>query len=132
MPYAITYIEENGGVIATYSGITTDEDIIECTNERFLSDEKTRTYKYLVSDYSHVTEYKITPAGMKEMARLAVIASKVNPNIVLLGVTPTDLEYGMARLWNAYADDDTTGWETILVRSIEDANEWIEQNLKKA
>ena len=131
MPYAITYIEENGGVIATYFGITTDEDIIECTKERFLSDEKTKKYKYLVSDYSHVSDYRITSAGMKEMARLAVIASKVNPDIVLLGVTPTDLEYGMARVWNAYADDDTTGWKTILVRSINEAHEWIDHNLKK-
>ncbi len=126
MPYEIKYIKSSGGVIATYYGNLTNEDLIECTKERFSSEERTRTYKYLLSDYSDVKEHKITSDGIREMARLAVAASKLNSNIILIAVVPKDFQHAMAKLWKTYADDKATGWKTILVKNLEEAQNWID------
>lgn len=129
MPYKITYVPENGGVITTYSGTVTDAAIINSATERLLSEDKIKNYRYFISDYTNVNKSEVTSNAVRISGEIALHASRINRNILLVGVFPTDAGFGMGRMWQAYADDGETGWKTKVVRSFEEAKKWIQLNL---
>jgi len=59
---------------------------------------------------------------------MAIEVSKCNKNIVITGVMPTDLEFGMGRMWQAYADE--TGWESFVRRTRDEAEKWIQSKVE--
>lgn len=46
MAYAITFKENEGSVVTTYSGTVTDDELIKSANERLLLIEKIKPVKY--------------------------------------------------------------------------------------
>jgi hypothetical protein len=129
MPYEITYVEDEGGVIATYWGTVTDSDIIQSIQERCESNEKLKSYCYSISDFSQVSEFLVTPDGLKANANLAIRASESNKRLIVTVVAPTDLQYGSCRMWEVYAAQ--TNWKTRTVRSLVEAQEWIKNTMKQ-
>ncbi len=129
MPYQIAYSDSDGGVITTYSGIVTDETVIESARERLSCGRKIESYRYFISDYTDVSKSTVTRSAVQISASLALEASKINKDILLVGVFPTDLGYGMGRMWQAYAADEETGWKTKVVRSLAEAHIWIQKML---
>jgi len=126
VPYKIKYLDD-GGVITIYSGIVTDDDIIGSIKDKCTSPDKIRSYRYAITDCTHVDEFEVTPQGMIENAEISKKVALLNRNILVVGVYPDDLAYGMGRLWQGYAD--VTGWTTIVVRNMDEAQKWLEENL---
>lgn len=129
MPYSITYNKDDGGVITNYFGIINGESIIDATKERFASTRDIKSYRYFLSDYTEVTDFNISSETVKKSAQLALKFSKINPHLHLVIVMPTELKYGIARMWQGYANDDVTGWKTKVVKTRLEATKWIEENL---
>lgn len=127
MPYRIEYDTDKLGVITIYSGIVTDKDLCDSLTERLDNFARLKRYRYAISDCTNVTEYKVTPEGLKKNAEISYEISEKLPALLLVVITPSDLMYGMGRMWETYIDD--TGWETTMVRTRQEANEWIEKNL---
>jgi hypothetical protein len=46
--------------------------------------------------------------------------------MVAAGVARRDLDFGLARMWQAFVDGN--GWETMIFRSQLDAARWIEES----
>ena len=44
-------------------------------------------------------------------------------------VAPRDLEYGLSRMWQAFVEDN--GWETMVFRSREQAEEWVREKVSQ-
>jgi len=126
MPYDIKYLDD-GGVITTYRGIVTDEDILESVKEKCSSAKKLASLRYAVTDCTDVAEFQVTPQGMIENANISKRAAVINRELLVVGVYPDDLSYGMGRLWQGYAD--ITGWSSIVVRTKQEAEQWLEDNL---
>ena len=51
MAYAITFKEKEGGVLTTYAGTVTDQDVINSAKERLSLVEKLKSIKYFFSDF---------------------------------------------------------------------------------
>lgn len=126
MPYTITSLDD-GGIITSFSGLMTDALYIAAIHERWCSDEAVKNCRYFISDLTEVEQLELTTAGVQESARINTEVSKLNKNILAVGVLPTDLEFGMGRMWQVYADD--TKWKTHVCRTLEEAMEWIKNNL---
>ena len=131
MSYHIQYLKD-GGVVTNYSGIVTDDNLIQSTKERLSSDTRIKSYRYFISDFSKVDEFKVTTRGIESTVHMAAKASRQNNNILLVVVLPTDSEFGMGRMWQAYADYEKTGWKTLMVRNRDEALEWLQKNLDSA
>jgi len=129
MPYKIEYSDTDGGVLTTYFGVVTDSDIIGSLKERIESKKRVENYRYVISDYSGAEEFKVTTEGIKQNALIAVRASASNKKGVLVAILPKDHEYGMGRMWQAYADE--TGWKTYIARDKKEAYEWLNENMPK-
>ena len=127
MTYAIRY-SKDGGIYTTYSGVVTDEDFYNSVNERYGAERSIANYRYLFTDFSDVAELKISSNAAIEGAKRADIASNNNHDIIMVVVVPSDLEYGMARMWQAYFGDDT-GWKVSLFRNEEQAHQWLDKTI---
>ena len=128
MPYEITYLETDGGVLTKYFGIVTDSDILHSIKERFSSDDRVSSYRYAITDCSNVEKFDVSPEVMKESAKVSKKVSMINKNMVVVAIMPTDLEFGMGRMWQAYAYE--TGWNIVIVRTKDEADIWLKENLK--
>ena len=129
MPYEITYLETEGGVFIKYYGIVTDSDIIDSMKDRFSSDDKISSYRYAITDCTSVEKFDVSPEVIKKSAEVSKKVSMINKNIVVVAIMPTNLEFGMGRMWQAYSYE--TGWKTGIVRTKDEADIWLKENLKQ-
>ena len=128
MSYDLIFQDEEFGTITEYYGVLTDEILLKCTKERYSSKNRNENYKYILNDYTNVTSMEISTDTVEIVSQMAIEVSKYNKNIIIVAVTPTDLEFGLARMWQAYADE--TGWESKVCRSREEAEDWVQKELR--
>jgi len=126
MAYSISY-QTDGGVVTTYSGIVTDDDMFSCAKERTSSSDNLKKYKYFLSDFTDVEKFNVSSSAIKTIAHLTVQASKVNKNLIIVVIVPTDLEYGMSRMWAAYSDESNL--KLHMTRTKEEALEYLNEQL---
>ena len=129
MPYSIEYIAKEEGLIVFWEGLIRGEEIIRSYHDRFSPPERFTKIRYIITDYSIVSDFKMITDDVKMIAQIANQAAKNNRNLYAVAVMPLDLAYGMARMWQAYADDDNTGWHTNVTRTRREADEWLLFNL---
>ena len=127
MSYKIKFLEKEGGIITSFSDVVTDENLIRSATERVSEEHNFKDFLYGISDFSNVTEFKVTTEGIKANARQAIEYSKLNKDFILVSVMPTDLEFGMARVWIAHAEESS--WRTNTFRTFEEAQHWIKIQL---
>ena len=127
MPYKIFYKNDGEGVITTYTGNVTDNDLLSVYNEIANLNINISKIKYSVTDFTDIDKYLITAECIREQAHSSVEVSKINPNITVIVIAPNDVEYGTSRMWSAYSDK--AGWEVKIFRTRDDANLWIKNNI---
>jgi hypothetical protein len=127
MPYTIEYQEEKRGVITTYWGVVTDEDIIQSGREKYHQREKVIHYRYALTDLSRVEKFTATPDGIQANADISSDILKRNNEFFIAFVMPSQLEYGMGRIWQAYAGHPDTKVQIFKTRS--EAEKWIDTQL---
>jgi hypothetical protein len=127
VPYEVIFQKSDGGVITIYSGVVTDDDLLQSANDKCSSVEKIKSYRYALTDCSNVTELKVTTDAVIKNAEIAKSAFAINSNIIFVAAVPTDLMYGLSRLWQVYADESDR--QTKVVRSREEADIWLAERL---
>ena len=126
MPYKIQYNDDEGIVTVTYSGVVTDDDLLNSLKEKTRDVERVKSCKFSVNDFTKATKFKVTPEGMQENALISIELSKLNNKVMPILIAPTDLEFGMSRIWEAYSDE--TKWNSKIVRTQKDALALINKN----
>ncbi len=129
MPYEITYLDEVGGIITTYWGTIEDSDIIKSGQEKLLSLERLRSFRYSITDLSRVENFNLTSEGIQHNVDITAEIIKGNDGIIVAFVLPSDVEYGMGRMWQSYGD--TYGISSYVCRSRTEAEAWIRKNVKQ-
>jgi len=129
MPYSIEYIEKDEGLIILWSGDTTSKELVQSYHDRYSPLERFKKLRYVIIDYCQVASFNITPGDIKIAADLSNDIAVHNRGLYAVAVMPTDLGFGMARMFQSYADDDKTGWHTRITRSREEACRWLRSEL---
>lgn len=131
MPYAITIDSTRKGLITTYSGELITAEFVCCTREKFihgeefLSKEYVDSFNYSLSDMTDVTRIDIDLDAIKSNAALSEKALELNTDGIMIVVCPTDLEFGLSRLWQTYAEAGTD--RIKLFRNRQEADQWLER-----
>ena len=128
MPYEITYLDKEGGVITTYWGIITDSDIIKSGQEKRSSLARLKCYRYALTDLSGVEAFNLTAKGIRGNVEITSEIFKENKDGVVVFIVPTDVEYGMGRMWQAYGEK--YGVKSYVCRTRAEAEAWIRNNIK--
>lgn len=129
MPYKIIYSENPNGVTTFFTGILTDQEIIQSCEDRIASEDKVRDLYFIKDDLLDVTEFRVSSETIQTCASFALKASEINKRLVHVAIVPTDLVYGMARMWQAYSDG--TNWNKNIFRNREEAEKWLTVNIGK-
>jgi len=121
MPVQIKYIQGGIGIEFILSGDVTGVEIIAANKEIYYYDNLSHL-KYKFIDKSTCTEYSVTGEEVKIIAEQDKKVSKINRNITVVFVSPTDLQYGMSRMWQVYAAE--TGFQSKIFNDRKSAEEW--------
>ncbi len=127
MAYKITWTDDNG-IIVIFSGTIDDAEYINSHKERWKDPEVLKHCRYVIADYANVQEVKVTSEGIRQGALFCIKASKLNNSLYLVGILPTKLTFGMARMLQAYAD--STGWKMFPAKTMEEAIIWLNDHLE--
>ncbi len=121
MPYTTTWQAQ--GIVWTYSGILTGEELLNSNLEIF-GDERFDDLRYQIVNLTSVEEVKVTENHMRKIAYLDMAASYTNPRIKVAVVT-TDLEgQFLSNTYDKYTDGKSP-WVTEVFATMEEAMEWV-------
>lgn len=127
MSYKIEYPDNPFGVVTQFFGIVTDDEIRQSCIDRTTPDDRVKRYTYVLDDFTDVTEFLVTSEAVVDAAEFAIKASELNKNIQYLSIMPTDLLYGMSRMWHAYTEE--TQWHRNIVRTRKEADQWLKEHV---
>jgi hypothetical protein len=127
MPIQINYIQDGIGIEFILSGVVTGEEIV-AANKDIYNYENLCRLKYKFIERSMCTEYSVTSEEVKIIAAQDKKASEINRNITIVFVSPTDLQYGMSRVWQAYTTE--TGFQSKIFKDRKSAEKWIKGKFK--
>ena len=128
MAIKIQYIDDGVGIKIIASGIVTGEEIIEAHKEIY-SKTNLKKQRYQIIDRSNCKDYQVSSTEVQRIADIDKAAAKINPNIFMALISPTDVQFGMSRMWEAFIGE--TPFVTKVFRDRKSADEWIEEQLKK-
>jgi hypothetical protein len=103
-------------VYAEASGVLSRQEIVEQV-KAIGSDERYGPSFSSLADYSKVTELQLTTADVKAIASASPQGSR------RAVVMPTDLLYGMARMYEVFAAE--AGTDVRAFRTLAEAEEWL-------
>jgi hypothetical protein len=120
----------HGGLRLLCRGVLTGDDLIGVHNRLLASPEVLKRSKYALVDEMAVDRLDVSTAELETVAdldkRLAAVAAA---HAVIAIVAPRDLGFGLARMWEVFAEE--TGWETMTFRSVAEAEPWVCEKVKQ-
>ncbi len=126
MPYTITHDENRGGVIATYSGAVTPEEIFNSLVERFDDTERGAALNYSIGDFTNASGLSLSASNVRELAARAQNVLRRQENLTVAIVAPSDIAFGIGRMIQMYSSRN----EGIAVfRTLTEAQAWISERL---
>ena len=127
MPFEIREEDNGAKVITRYYGELTTDDLNQAYAARFTDEDKIKKYKIVWTDYTDVTSTSIDDVNVMRLAEIYKNASLYNPNVIAVAIMHKDLLYGMGRMWQAHLDE--ISWVTTVVRTSEEAQEFVDKSL---
>ena len=123
MPIELKYVNDVAGVEFVCTGRVTGAEIIEANNSVYRHEGFVKL-KYQLIDRTDCTDYQVSNAEIEQIARQDLEAAKINPNMIVVFVATTDLQYGLTRMYQAHVGN--LGFETELFRDRSRAIQWLE------
>jgi hypothetical protein len=118
-----------GNIVACW-GILTGKEYIDALRDHFSQDrEKFKKYKYSLCDHTDVKKIEIASNEVEIIAQLCKEAEVVNSDVVVAVAADKDFTYGLSRMWQILVEE--TGWEIMVFRSRDDAEEWIKERIEE-
>jgi hypothetical protein len=129
MPIELQYRDEGKGVFFDCTGVVTTAEVDDANREIY-SEERLPRLRYQLVDYSKVEGFDISPEDTRRHAKMDKEAAEKNPRFVIAVVGPSDLAYGVTRMWQAFTDE--AALPSAIFRTIPEAEGWIEKTLAAA
>lgn len=124
MPCSISWVSDGRGAHLTGTGLLTGPEILEAKAGLLRAPDRLRGLHYGLVDVTDVTELRITRADVLEFVQVDMrIAAIVPRPLAVAIVAPSDLAFGIARMWEAFAE--VTGWNTHVFRARAEADPWL-------
>jgi len=124
VPFSTEYLPDGRRVHLTGTGLLTGQEILDAKAGLLRSPDRLKGLACGLVDVTDVTELRITRDDVLEFVAVDVrIAALVPRAVAVAVVAPGDLAFGLARMWEAFAE--VTGWTTHVFRSRAEAEAWL-------
>ena len=127
MPVEIINLDNGRGLLVRAYAPLSGNDKIKANETLLRSPDELAKLRYLVIDtesgefHCSTEEVRIISAQDKQIAKIAP------PDLVVVVLAPSDVDFGMARMWQVFAEE--TGWQTAVFRSCASAGKWLNEAL---
>ena len=128
MPIDVKYLDGGKGTLFVGNGFVTGKDILMANEEIFSSEEKTRRYRYALTDFSSVDDFDVSTSDIEEIARTNMSVAEILPDYIVAVVAQKDVSFGLSRMWQIHLGKST--WETKVLRTDGEAKAWIKERVK--
>ncbi len=125
MPYQITFIDNNRGIYCRGSGQMLGPEIqaeLQRANAQWVG-----KLDYMIVDLRDVEVAISTPQEKRAILELEIEFSKRQPQVVLVGIATTELQFGIARMWEQMLEP--TNWFVRATIGAAEANEYLQTQL---
>ena len=129
MPYLSQFLDEGRAILHIGTGTVTGAEILERVIEDHRLGERLRAVRYALVDLSGATAVEVTAAEIQRIAAEHRQMTSFMPQVAIAVISPQDIGFGMARMWEAFVAD--TGWMTRVFRAREEATAWLAERLQK-
>lgn len=103
-------------------GPVTGQEIIDALEQAYATEDLSGL-GYKLIDRTDCTEYRVTSDEVRRIAKLDQTLAMRNPDVYMLFISTTPLQYGMTRVWQAYTDQTGLPREIFDDRAAADA--WL-------
>jgi hypothetical protein len=106
------------------SGVLSAREILETKAALLRSPERLKGLHYALIDLGDATEVRVTRDDVVELVAADMQIALVVPRPMAVAiVAPGDLAFGVARMWEGFAE--VTRWNTHVFRSRAEAESWL-------
>jgi hypothetical protein len=98
-------------------------DFIAADMELLAMPEQLAKCRYVIMDFTSISRMNISASDVRQIADLEVRMAAVQPHVAVAVVAPTDVAFGLSRMWEVLAEK--TGWETMVFRTRQEAEDWV-------
>ena len=124
MPFSTEWVSEGRGVYLSGTGLLTGQEILDAKTSLLRESDRLKGLHYGLIDLTDVTELGVTRDDVLEFVQVDMqIALNVPRALAVAIVAPSDLAFGIARMWEAFAE--VTRWNTHVFRSRAEADPWL-------
>lgn len=127
MPYLTELTEDCRGILRVGRGLITGEDLLAASVAATQLVQNTANFQYEFVDLSAVTELRLTPMELEEIADQDRIAAKYRPNAIVAIVAPREDTFEVAKKWERQMAD--LNWMTHVSRSRAETLRWLEERV---
>lgn len=128
MTIKINHIGDGVGIEIIATGCVTGDEIIAAHQEIY-SPDNLKKQRYQIIDRTDCKEYQVSSEDIKKIADIDKAASNTNPDIIIVIIASTDLQFGVSKMWQVYVEDST--FETEIFRDRITAENWLKEQLNK-
>ena len=115
MPFSTEWVSEGRGVYLAGTGLLTG---------LLRESDSLKRLHYGLIDLTDVTELRVTRDDVLEFVQVDMQIALIVPRPLAVAiVAPGDLAFGIARMWEAFAEG--TRWNTHVFRSRTEADPWL-------
>src|ERR1700733_6478266 len=122
MPYKVERLDEGRGILRIWIGNVTVGEVAAANEDYFAREDWTKL-EYVITDFAGITDFQATTAEIRQLASLAARIATFKPCHTIAIVAPSDFVFGLARMWEIFAEQ--TGWNTRVFRSRPEAEAWV-------
>lgn len=122
MPLEHRFEQDGLGVVVEGSGVLAGEELI-AMNEYIYAPERLDRLRYQIVDLTRIERSEVTDAQRRHCAEQDRLAAMRNPAMRIVIVCSTDLQFGLARMWEAYASGPLL--KSFVCRTVPEARDWI-------
>jgi hypothetical protein len=127
VPYTITFDDIRGGVIATFSGDITSEEVFSSVIDRFEGIQGNSAIRYSVGDYTNVSSLTLSTSNIQALAARVREVMRQQQDLIAAIVAPSDIAFGLGRMVELYADQAEA---FTVFRTMAEAEAWIAETLR--
>ena len=130
MPIEIRDADGGLGNIIRGWGVVTEEEFVVTYKQHLTQfNDRFRKYRYSLTDWTAVTEVKVSIKVVELISELCKDAWEFHPDAVDAIAADADITFGLSRMWEMLTD--VISWETMVFRSRVDAEAWIKERVKE-
>lgn len=126
MPIEILDVDGGVGAVVHPWGTVTGQEYVAAIRDHIAQNDFS-LFRFSLADLTDVTQLEFPSEFIHRLGELCRAAATQNPDAIIATVAPTDIAFGLARMYEITMA--VTSWETMTFRTRAPAEEWVRGRL---